>query len=67
MILKVVAQEAARHYTYAMTAKKPTKKTTSKASTKKVQRVDIYPNRMSLAIAALAAVSLVLFGLIALS
>lgn len=50
-----------------MTAKKPTKKTATKSTAKKVQKVDIYPNRMSLAIAALAAVSLVLFALIALS
>ncbi len=49
-----------------MTAKKPAKKTASKsAAAKTPKRVDIYPNRMSLAVAALAAVSLVLFALLA--
>jgi hypothetical protein len=58
-----------------MTAKKPAKKASTKSAkvsapktkAKSPARVDIYPNRMSLAVAALAAVSLVLFGLIALS
>ena len=61
-----------------MTAKKPAKKAPTKSSAKAVVpktktkakalgRVDIYPNRMSLAVATLAAVSLVLFALIALS
>lgn len=54
-----------------MTAKKPVKKTVATkpkaASAKAPKKVDIYPNRMSLAVAALAAVSLVLFALIALS
>lgn len=49
-----------------MTAKKTAKKTASKsAAAKTPKRVDIYPNRMSLAVAALAAVSLVLFALLA--
>lgn len=48
-----------------MTAKKPAKKTASKSAGKTPKRVDIYPNRMSLAVAALAAVSLVLFALLA--
>lgn len=60
-----------RRYTVCMTAKKPVKKTVATkpkaASAKAPKKVDIYPNRMSLAVAALAAVSLVLFALIALS
>jgi hypothetical protein len=58
-----------------MTAKKPAKKAPTKSAkvsapktkAKALGRVDIYPNRMSLAVSALAAVSLVLFALIALS
>jgi len=60
-----------RRYTDGMTAKKPVKKSATPKSTaaskKSSQKVDIYPNRMSLAISALAAVTLVLFALIALS
>jgi hypothetical protein len=60
-----------RRYTDGMTAKKPAKKPAASKSTavskKSSQKVDIYPNRMSLAISALAAVTLVLFALIALS
>lgn len=45
------------------TAKKSTK--TTKKPAEKATKVNIYPNRMSLAVAALAAVSLALFGLMA--
>lgn len=51
-----------------MKATPHTKKTTVKSSTKKtLKKVDIYPNRVSLAVSALAVVSLFLFALIAVS
>lgn len=72
---KRLAPPSCLRYTKVMTATKTTKsvkKTVKKAAPKKTAakapaRVDIYPNRMTLAVASLAAVSLVLFVMIALS
>lgn len=68
----ILARQVGVRYTVLMakttktTAKKPVKKTVSKAAPKKAaQTVDFYPNRMGFAVASLAAVSLVLLGMIA--
>lgn len=47
------------------TAKKRTTTRRSAASTRRTTKVDYYPNRMGVAIAALAAVSLLLLGMLA--
>ena len=49
------------------TAKKPSarKKSTAAAKAKKVQKVDIYPNRMTVAVSALAGTVLLLVTIIA--
>lgn len=51
----------------ASAAKKPSarKKSTAAAKAKKVQKVDIYPNRMTVAISALAGTVLLLVTIIA--
>ena len=53
--------------TAATKATPKTKPVAKKAAVKQSSKVDIYPNRMALAVATLAAVSLAVFGLIALS
>lgn len=63
-MLMATTKKATVKKTAASTTKKPTaKKTTS--STARKQTVDYYPNRMGFAVASLAAVTLVLLGLIA--
>jgi hypothetical protein len=65
---KLVAIWRTWGYTECMKATPHTKKTPAKATSKRSStKVDIHPNRVSLAVSTLAVISLVLFALIAVS
>lgn len=59
-------RSAACDYTIAMVKKKVvTKVATKRTKKKRADRVDYYPNKMTLAVSVLAGTSLMLFGLLA--
>lgn len=64
-MVKKASTSAKKRVSVAKKASVARKKPAKKAQTKKVQKVDIYPNRMTVAISALAGTLLVLVTIIA--